>query len=296
MQRTDKYYPSKLLLFGEYGVLLGLKALAVPFTKFSGKFILKNTSSDKTLISLADYLVKNESRLNFPLNITEFKANVQSGLAFESSIPQNYGLGSSGALAAAIFDTFRKDKAEINPSQFNKIILDLAAIESFFHGKSSGIDPFVSLMQKPVLVEGDTIRLPEIQILSDTNSGFFLIDSKTQGKTSGLVMDFLSKLEDKSFSEKFRKAYQTYSNEAVQCLLSSDSGNFFKNMIGLSAFQLESMTELIPSHIRVIFQKGIETKKFAVKICGSGGGGYFLGYYTNRNYIQQVFEQTVLLV
>ncbi|NJL74492.1 MAG: hypothetical protein HC892_05065 [Saprospiraceae bacterium] len=38
--------------------------------------------------------------------MAQFQQAIEAGLYFESSIPIGYGVGSSGALTAALYDTF----------------------------------------------------------------------------------------------------------------------------------------------------------------------------------------------
>ena len=42
-----------------------------------------------------------------------FRNDVNSGMYFDSSIPQGYGVGSSGALVAAIYDKYAADKITV---------------------------------------------------------------------------------------------------------------------------------------------------------------------------------------
>ena len=73
------------------------------------------------------------------------------GLYFESSIPQSYGIGSSGALCAAIYARYTTELIPPSGSITQKDIKELrhifSGIESFFHGKSSGIDPLSCYMR-----------------------------------------------------------------------------------------------------------------------------------------------------
>ncbi|WP_436570317.1 GHMP family kinase ATP-binding protein, partial [Klebsiella pneumoniae] len=73
---------------------------------------------------------------------------LDKGLFFRSDIPQGFGLGSSGALVAAIFLRYL-DKAGDFKDELKHLTMDriqnlksyLGALEGYFHGKSSGIDP-----------------------------------------------------------------------------------------------------------------------------------------------------------
>ena len=75
---------------------------------------------------------------------------MKDGLYFDSSIPQGYGVGSSGALVAAIYDKYASDKITVLENLTRDKLLKLKSIfsmmESFFHGKSSGLDPLNSYL------------------------------------------------------------------------------------------------------------------------------------------------------
>lgn len=293
LEQPAKYYPSKLLLFGEYAVLYGFRALSLPFSGFSGTLKTDSRKPDSSLQKLGDYLNQINGSLNFKIDLDALNKQINEGLYFDSNIPRNYGIGSSGALVASVFDTFRFDKSELESLQLSVLKDDLSQIESFFHGKSSGIDPLVSLMQKPVLIENNRVIIIDIPKLAEADSGFFIVDSETQGKTSGLVNGFINRMEDKTFADKFSSAYMNYSNSAIQNLLSNDVEMLFENITMLSAYQLKAMSELIPLHIQNYFKMGLDSNKFALKICGSGGGGFFLGFSKDKEFIEQVFNHPV---
>jgi mevalonate kinase len=46
-------------------------------------------------------------------DLAELKSDVETGMYFDSSIPQGYGVGSSGALVAAIYDRYAQDKITV---------------------------------------------------------------------------------------------------------------------------------------------------------------------------------------
>src|SRR6056297_1780116 len=108
-----KKFTSKLLLFGEYGLLHGADALAVPFPKFGGslKFateekdanIMNSQSEIQQFISTFDTANIN-AKMRFPLQMELLINDLKQGIYFESNIPVRYGLGSSGALCATILE------------------------------------------------------------------------------------------------------------------------------------------------------------------------------------------------
>jgi mevalonate kinase len=56
---------------------------------------------------------------------------------FDSSIPQGYGVGSSGALVAAIYDRYAQDKITVLENSWKVIAAKKHILSngSFFHGK-----------------------------------------------------------------------------------------------------------------------------------------------------------------
>ena len=61
--------------------------------------------------------------------------HIQKSLFFNSTVPAGYGLGSSAALTAAVFDSYTSVKKH---SDLEDILEQLARMEDFFHKKSSG--------------------------------------------------------------------------------------------------------------------------------------------------------------
>ena len=100
---------------------------------------------------------------------------------FDSSIPQGYGVGSSGALVAAIYDEYASDKITVLENLTRDKLLQLKTIfsemESFFHGKSSGLDPLNSYLSIPILINSkDNIEVTGIPSQKSEGKGaVFLI-------------------------------------------------------------------------------------------------------------------------
>jgi len=150
---------SKILLFGEYGIIKDSKGLSIPYNFFKGalKKDKKPTeigvNSNKKLKEFASYL----KTINTELVTLDFKRldqDLLEGMYFDSSIPQGYGVGSSGALVAAFYDKYAQHKITILENLTREKLLKLKVIfsemESFFHGKSSGLDPLNSYLSIPI--------------------------------------------------------------------------------------------------------------------------------------------------
>ena len=115
----NKKFYSKVLLFGEYGVLSNSNALSIPFEKFYGYLnksdFLNNEEkiSNSNILQLYEFMIDLdiEDKIDFDF----FKDDIDKGLHFVSSIPIASGLGSSGALIASIFDSYqKKDNVNLN--------------------------------------------------------------------------------------------------------------------------------------------------------------------------------------
>jgi mevalonate kinase len=54
--------------------------------------------------------------------------------------------------------------------------------------------------------------------------------------------------------------------------------SLFMNTKKLSMVVLNNFKPMIPEQFHAIWQKGIDTNDYYLKLCGSGGGGYILGF------------------
>ncbi|GAL79175.1 mevalonate kinase [Algibacter lectus] len=129
-------------------------------------------------------------------DVASLKKHVEAGMYFDSSIPQGYGVGSSGALVAAIYDKYAQDKITVLENLTREKLLKLKTIfsemESFFHGKSSGLDPLNSYLSIPILINSkDNIEATGIPAQQNDGKGaVFLLDSGIIGgnRTNGKLI------------------------------------------------------------------------------------------------------------
>lgn len=275
-------YFAKVLVFGEYGILYGCQALTIPYKTFSGSFTTGKLI-DKQLEGFYYYIKSINHQLEYQLDLELLHKEISCGLTFNSTIPIGYGLGSSGALTAAIYSGFNHRLPSIQTSQFEILKKDLALLESYFHGNSSGIDPLTSFLNKSIFFNDESSIHPEDVDLNSSKYTFVLIDSEVEGKTGKLVSSFIDTLKmDINLKNQFIKAYRNYSDKAINALIKRDYDSVFKYFSSLSQFQMENMSKLIPEHIQILFETGLKNGNFAIKISGSGGGGYFLGMIDSK--------------
>ncbi len=295
MVNTDKFY-SKILLFGEYSVLLGSMALSIPYSHFQGElsFIHEDKytdldfarNSNALLGELHQYLVKNSAKngISGRLNLEKLESDVRHGLYFESSIPQSYGIGSSGALCAAIYSRYTTElippSGSITQVDIKELRHIFSGIESFFHGKSSGIDPLSCYMRYPLLIqkdgEIDLVGIPRNR--DDRESGIFLLDSGTSGKTGPLVESFLKHFVPNGVLSNLGQELIRLNDACIQNMVSGEYLLFWKHLKELSTFQLEHLRAMIPAHLVPAWEQGLTSDTYYLKLCGSGGGGFLTGF------------------
>ena len=283
---------SKILLFGEYGIIQDSKGLSIPYNFYNGA--LKSDEnpteeakkSNESLVKFVAYLkqLQTEQPELVTFNIEVLQNDVNNGMYFDSSIPQGYGVGSSGALVAAIYDKYATNKITVLENLTREKLLQLKAIfsnmESFFHGKSSGLDPLNSYLSLPILINSkDNIEASGIPSQSTTGKGaVFLLDSGIVGETAPMVNIFMENLKDQGFRNMLKSQFIKYTDSCVENFLQGDIKSLFKNTKELSKVVLNNFKPMIPEQFHQIWQNGIETNDYYLKLCGSGGGGYILGF------------------
>lgn len=287
-------------------------ALTIPFTHFHGELSFDNkynkykytdydfaNNSNVQLEAYSAYLNKiiQEGKLDIKFNFDAFVKDLDNGLYFESSIPQGFGLGSSGALVAALYDQYAEDKIIGSRSTIKEDILKLknlfSAMESFFHGKSSGIDPLNSYIKFPLLIKSKkeikTVGIPRNKYNGD--SAIFLVNTGTPGKTEPLVNLFLEKCEQPNYFHMITNEYIPLNNICITNLINGELNEFFENLSDLSELQYNHFEEMIPDKFKPIWNDGLKTDDFSLKLCGSGGGGYLLGFTPNLTNAQKYFKE-----
>ncbi|MCT4629883.1 mevalonate kinase [Winogradskyella sp.] len=280
---------SKILLFGEYGIIKDSKGLSIPYNFYNGALkVDENPSeeaikSNESLIQFASYLENIDKDLA-SFDVDKLKSDVEAGMYFDSSIPQGYGVGSSGALVAAIYDKYASDKITVLENLTREKLLKLKAIfsamESFFHGKSSGLDPLNSYLSLPILIKSkDNIEATGIPSQSSEGKGaVFLLDSGIVGETAPMVSIFMENMKSEGFRSMLKEQFIKHTDACVDDFLKGDIKSLFRNTKQLSKVVLNNFKPMIPKQFHELWKNGIETNDYYLKLCGSGGGGYILGF------------------
>lgn len=280
---------SKILLFGEYGIIKNSKGLSIPYNFFKGGLKLgdfKNEivkESNRNLINFKNYLKNIDSSI-VEFDFIKFENDLKNGMFFDSSIPQGYGVGSSGALVAALYDRYALNKITVLENLTKPKILNLknvfSKMESFFHGKSSGLDPLNSYLSLPILIhsqnEIETTGIPSQS--SNRKGAVFLLDSGTSSETAPMVELFFKSMKNKNYNKIIKENFIKTTDDCVEDFLKGNFNSLFSNMKILSKVVLENFKPMIPKDFHDLWAKGIESDDYFLKLCGSGGGGYILGF------------------
>jgi len=280
---------SKILLFGEYGIIKNSKGLSIPYNSFKGGLKIGDINSkivdqsNRSLQIFRDFLSNIDSSI-VVFDLKKMNKDLSNGMYFDSTIPQGYGVGSSGALVAAFYDRYAINKFTVLENLTRDKILQLKSIfssmESFFHGKSSGLDPLNSYLSLPILIHSkDQIETTGIPLQSSNGKGaVFLIDSGESSETAPMVDIFFKSMKNTNYSRVIREDFIRITDSCVDNFLAGDFKSLFFDIKNLSKVVLENFKPMIPQNFHKIWAKGIESNDYFLKLCGSGGGGYILGF------------------
>lgn len=302
MNKNPLYY-AKILLFGEYGIINDSKGLSIPFDFYRGAFkqgnVLegKSKKSNSSLKQFSEYLrsIQESGEILAPLDLNKLETDIAAGFYFDSSIPEGYGVGSSGALCAAIYDKYAINRIDPDTDIDKHSIVELKKIfgqmESYFHGKSSGLDPLICYLKLPVLIsskeELGTVAMPK----SGTGKGaIFLLNSGQPGETQPMVNIFMEKMKSQGFRNVMKEEFTKYNDACIQAFLKGDTKPLFSNLKKLSHLVFEYFTPMIPTSVHELWKKGIETNAYYLKLCGSGGGGFVLGFTLDYEKAQSMLQ------
>lgn len=306
--RQDVFY-AKIMLFGEYSVICNSMGLTIPYAHFKGEFGFLNkyryTDYDFAVESntmLQDYYthlkgLQDKGELLCTLDLEHFRKDLKKHLFFESTIPQGFGIGSSGALCAAIYQRYAINKIRsqrrLRQEEVGRLKAIFAQMESYFHGISSGIDPLNCYLKYPLLINGKTgiqvVGIPRNKFPRD--GAIFLINTGKPGITQPLVNLFFEKCQDKAFDALVKEGLIPLNDLCINSLLNGKTDSFFKALHQLSEFQYQHLRPMIPDTVVSAWKSGLDSQTYSLKLCGSGGGGFTLGFTRNFEASQKQLKQ-----
>ncbi len=309
MNGKPEIFYAKIMLFGEYSVICDSMGLTIPYAHFTGELSFINDEqyteyefaleSNHHLRAYFSYIreLHDAGKMLCNFNISQFEEDIEHGLYFESNIPQGYGIGSSGALVAALYHQYAvsgmRSRKVLTSSDILKLKEIFSQLESYFHGVSSGIDPLLCYIRYPLLIrsrnEIETVGIPRNKF--DKNGAIFLVDTGRTGMTGPLVNLFFERCNDEDFMDLVSSEFIPANNGCINALLKGDMKSFFNFLKKLSRFQYKYLPEMIPDDFKKYWKIGLEGDQFKMKLCGSGGGGFLLGIARNYDETRKFFEK-----
>lgn len=296
--RNPLFY-AKVLLFGEYGIIENSKGLTIPLNFYKGTLKYDKTNqtaiiSNSFLVDFAHYLDQLQEEPSFPkFNLEQLHKDLEKGMFFDSDIPQGYGVGSSGALVAAVYDQYAINKINIkniNKEEIKQLKQIFSTMESHFHGTSSGIDPLICYLNIPLLINSkddiSTIGIPK----SNGKGAVFLLNSGAPGETEPMVNIFFEKLKNQGFRKTLKQEFIKYNDACIDAFVKGDKKPLFNNLRELSSWALIHFRPMIPKSILKLWEQGLETNSYYLKLCGSGGGGYILGFAEDYEEVKSLLK------
>ena len=273
----DRYY-SKVILFGEYSMIFDATALMIPLKRFSAQWRFAShlsapgaAASNASLQRFSDYLSTLDETKDV-IDLQRFNHDLHYNLFLDSDVPSGYGLGSSGTLVAAVYDAYAKQKT----NDFLQLKALFGNMESFFHGSSSGIDPLQCYLGKPFKITPEGVQLLSDDFLKN-DIHICLIDTKIKSNTKPLVDHFKQQRKNPVFLNRFQAEYLPAVRTCIDTMITGDKALFFKSLKQLTQGQLQFLRPMITDNTMDLFTADYDFH-FGVKISGSGGGGYVLGF------------------
>lgn len=287
-----KKFPAKVLLFGEYAVLEGSEALASPLSEFSGEWsqnpgpeTIPEIDVDK-LITHIEKLIDNKI---IDFEIEKMKEDWEDGWRLSSNIPVGYGLGSSGAFTAALY--YKYGPGDYKTMAPNKVKRHSALIESFFHGESSGLDPTISIYNKAIhsKYEWEFIDKNIFDPIKDEGLRFFLYDSGKSRSAQSMIAHFKTQTTSPKFRSEVLQPMIRKNELAIDYTLKG-SRKLWDEFKIISQLEFSHFEPMIIDGVKEIWAETLVNEDVhLLKLCGAGGGGYYLGLSKDIDHSMRYF-------
>jgi mevalonate kinase len=270
-------YPSKILLAGEYTVLLKSDALAIPFLYFSGGWRAGIRSDypfdfDEWIGHLSKL-----SEYDINLDVDRMRRDFENDIRFVSNIPQGGGLGSSGGITAAFYDRYVYSAISIQ-GHLDEMRQILSYMEAYFHGESSGVDPIVSLTEQSYAVLNGIGSLHDIRVPKSISLHLILTTAERQ--TAPLITFFKESMEKPKFSKRIQEEQIPAVHSFVDAWLDGRVSEVEQAFTTISQIEWDLYKPMITKEIKPLWKESLKSEDFSIKLCGAGGGGAYLAYGT----------------
>ena len=183
--------------------------------------------------------------------------------------------------SAALYDLFAKEKSvEIEDIKFQ-----LAAIESFFHGSSSGLDPLVSYLNKKIHMDETSMSTVDWDA-PQFPAGFFLVDTKVPRKTEPLVKLYQEKTRETIYKKRIESSLIPLVEEAILMYANQLESKLFETMHELSNFQFRYFDQMIPVEVRSLWLDGLVGNDYKTKTLRGWRRRFYAWLYARYEYCQ----------
>ena len=93
-----------------------------------------------------------------------------------------------------------------------------------------------------------------------------------------MVQIFMENMKQEGFRKMIKDQFVKHTDDCVEDFLRGDVSSLFSNIKKLSHVVLDHFKPMIPAQFHKLWEQGIKTNDYYLKLCGSGGGGYILGF------------------
>jgi mevalonate kinase len=273
--------PGKWILAGEHSVLRGGDAIVFPLSSryldltylprngvVNGEFEvqLKGKSHSELELIIWSVIEKALKKLNLK------RSQLTGTLKLESHILFGAGMGASATLCVALTEFF-SFLGYISAEDKYSFATDL---ENLFHGESSGVDVAVTLFKKPLLFSRTNGFTP-LEITEGPQ--LYLSHTGERGVTKDCV-DKVKKLfqMNPDLAEKVDQQMKDAVQKFKKLLLGSHDTSHWVQALEQAHDCYEQwglVNEPVHTHANILLKSGA----LAIKLTGSGGGGYMLSYW-----------------
>jgi mevalonate kinase len=134
-------------------------------------------------------------------------------------------------------------------------------------------------MGLPLLIKSKD-ELGSVALPAETSGegAVFLLNSGMPGETQPMVEIFMDKLKEEGFRSMLKNQFVKYNDACIKAFVEGDTKPLFSNLKKLSKLVLENFEPMIPQGFHDLWKEGLESEEYFLKLCGSGGGGFVMGF------------------
>ena len=97
-------------------------------------------------------------------------------------------------------------------------------------------------------------------------------------------------MKNEGFRKMLHEDFSKYTDACIDDFLRGNVKSLMGNVKQLSKVAFDNFKPMIPQPFHTIWQNGIDSNDYYLKLCGSGGGGYILGFTKNYKKTQKILK------